>query len=36
VIPPNERIGFDHELDRQRYHVSEHGIVVIQKEQRFN
>lgn len=36
VLPPNERIGFDHELDRQRYHVLEHGIVVIQKEQRFN
>ena len=36
VIPANERIGFDHELDRQRYHVSEHGIVVIQKEQRFD
>lgn len=36
VIPPNERIGFDHDLDRQRYHVSENGIVVIEKEQRFS
>jgi glucose-1-phosphate adenylyltransferase len=36
VIPPGERIGFDHDLDRQRYHVSEQGIVVIEKDQRFN
>ncbi len=36
VIPAGERIGFDHDLDRQRYYVSEHGIVVIEKDQRFN
>ena len=35
VIPPFERIGFDHDADRERYHVSDNGIVVIEKERRF-
>ena len=35
VIPPFERIGFDHDADRDRYHVSDNGIVVIEKERRF-
>ena len=28
-IPPNERIGFDAERDRQRFHVTESGVVVV-------
>lgn len=28
-IPPGERIGFDIERDRQRFHVSEGGVVVV-------
>jgi glucose-1-phosphate adenylyltransferase len=35
VIPPGERIGFDHDLDRQRYTVSDSGIVVVEKERAF-
>jgi glucose-1-phosphate adenylyltransferase len=31
VIPPGHRIGFDHESDRQRFKVSDQGIVVIEK-----
>jgi glucose-1-phosphate adenylyltransferase len=29
IIDPGEHIGFDHERDRQRFHVTESGIVVI-------
>lgn len=32
-IPPNERIGFDPEIDARRFHVTESGIVVIGKRQ---
>jgi glucose-1-phosphate adenylyltransferase len=28
-IPPGEQIGFDLERDRQRFHVSEQGVVVV-------
>jgi len=35
VIPPGERIGLDHDLDRQRYTVSDSGIVVVEKERSF-
>ncbi|MDA2958889.1 MAG: glucose-1-phosphate adenylyltransferase [Actinomycetota bacterium] len=35
VIPPGERIGFDRDLDRQRYTVSDSGIVVVEKERAF-
>lgn len=35
VIPPGERIGVDHDLDRQRYTVSDSGIVVVEKERAF-
>jgi glucose-1-phosphate adenylyltransferase len=31
VVPPGARIGFDLEHDRQRFKVSEHGVVVIEK-----
>ncbi|TVR42692.1 MAG: glucose-1-phosphate adenylyltransferase [Planctomycetota bacterium] len=33
VIPPGDRIGFDPQLDRQRFSVTEKGIVVIGKNQ---
>jgi glucose-1-phosphate adenylyltransferase len=31
TVPPGMRIGFDPEEDRQRFHVSEAGLVVIEK-----
>src|SRR5690606_4697610 len=31
LIPPGEQIGYDLEKDRQRFHVSEGGIVVVPK-----
>lgn len=34
-IPPRIDIGFDPELDRKRFHVSDEGIVVIPKNYRF-
>lgn len=34
-IPPGEAIGYDLERDRQRFTVTERGIVVIPKEARF-
>jgi glucose-1-phosphate adenylyltransferase len=34
-IPPRTEVGFDPERDRQLYHVSDTGIVVIQKGHRF-
>jgi len=35
VIPPNETIGWDLELDRSRFTVSEGGVVVVPKGYRF-
>ena len=34
-IPPGDRIGFDPEADRKRFHVTEDGIVIIGKHQQF-
>ena len=31
TIPPDDRIGFNLELDRKRFHVTEEGVVVIGK-----
>lgn len=31
VIPPKTEIGYDLDLDRQRFHVTESGLVVISK-----
>ena len=31
VVPSGARIGFDHDLDRERYHVSAGGITVLGK-----
>jgi glucose-1-phosphate adenylyltransferase len=31
VVPPWARIGVDHAADRERYHVSEGGVVVLGK-----
>jgi glucose-1-phosphate adenylyltransferase len=33
VIPPGMRIGYDHEADRARFHVTDSGIVVVPKAQ---
>jgi glucose-1-phosphate adenylyltransferase len=35
-IPPNETIGWDLELDRTRFTVSEGGVVVVAKDARFD
>jgi glucose-1-phosphate adenylyltransferase len=35
-IPPNETIGWDLELDRSRFTVSEGGVVVVPKDARFD
>jgi len=35
-IPPGDRIGFDPELDRKRFAVTEDGIVLIGKNQRID
>ena len=32
VIPPDTEIGYDPESDRQRFHVSDEGIVVVPKD----
>lgn len=34
-LPPRTEIGYDPELDRERFHVSDEGIVVIPKSYRF-
>jgi glucose-1-phosphate adenylyltransferase len=31
VVPPGAKLGLDHELDRQRYHVSAGGVTVLGK-----
>jgi len=36
IIPANESIGFDPEKDRNRFHVTSKGIVVVPKEYRFD
>jgi glucose-1-phosphate adenylyltransferase len=35
VIPDGETVGVDREKDRQRFHLSGNGIVVIPKNYRF-
>jgi glucose-1-phosphate adenylyltransferase len=32
-LPEHTEIGFDHEEDRQRYHVTENGVVVVVREE---
>ena len=32
VIPPGHRIGFDAESDRERFTVSDRGVVVVEKD----
>jgi glucose-1-phosphate adenylyltransferase len=34
VVPPWARIGVDHAADKQHYHVSEGGVVVLGKGSR--
>jgi glucose-1-phosphate adenylyltransferase len=34
VIPAGTVIGYDHEADKRRFHVTESGIVVIPKGMR--
>ena len=36
IVPDHETIGFDEELDRQRFTVSERGVVVVPKHYRFS
>ena len=31
VVPPGTRLGFDHDIDRQRFTVSDRGVVVVPK-----
>jgi len=33
TIPERAEIGYDLEADRQRYHVTENGIVVVVREE---
>jgi glucose-1-phosphate adenylyltransferase len=35
-VPPNAEIGFDAEHDRRRFHLSDEGIVVVQKGARID
>ena len=35
VVPPRTEIGYDHDSDRRRFHVSDEGIVVVPKGYRF-
>ena len=35
IVPDHETIGFDEQLDRQRFTVTEQGIVVVPKHYRF-
>ena len=35
IIPAGERIGYDHERDRERYTISAAGIVVVEKDRSF-
>jgi glucose-1-phosphate adenylyltransferase len=35
VVPAGEQIGVDPAADRQRFHISENGIVVIPKRFKF-
>ena len=32
VVPPGVVIGHDLDADRERFHVSAHGVVVIEKD----
>ena len=34
LIPPGTTIGYDHDTDRERYHVSDSGIVVLARGER--
>jgi glucose-1-phosphate adenylyltransferase len=35
VVPPRAEVGYDHDSDRRRFHVSDDGIVVVPKGYRF-
>ncbi len=35
-VPPHERIGFDHETDARRFHVSDNGVTVVPMGYRFD